>query len=77
MSEQPSEQRIDHGAAAAASGPDSDPGEGQGLATDSAHQHAGDRDTGDLPLAGDKRRDTDAPADGDTEGEQVLRRSAE
>jgi hypothetical protein len=76
MSEQPSEQRIDHGAAAAA-GPDSDVGEGQGLANDSAHQHAGDRDTGDLPIAGDDRDDTTVPADGDTEGEQVLRRNGE
>lgn len=72
-----SEQRIDQGAAAAASGPDSDAAEGQGLATDSAHQHAGDRDTGDLPVAGDERQDTDVPGDGDTDGEQVLRRSAQ
>jgi len=49
--------------------------EQQGLATDATHQHAGARDTGDLPLSGDERRDPDVPADGDTEGEQVLRRT--
>ncbi|MBA2768372.1 MAG: hypothetical protein H0U35_04450 [Sporichthyaceae bacterium] len=70
-----SEQRIDHAAEAAATSRDTNLEEGQGLATDATHQHAGARDTGDLPLSGDERRDPDVPADGDTEGEQVLRRT--
>jgi hypothetical protein len=76
------DQRIDSGAAAAASG-DADPGEGQGLATPGAHTGGGVGDAEDLrtpqsgPGQSDERGDAYEPAEGDTEGEQAMSRMTE
>jgi hypothetical protein len=68
-----SEQRIEHGAAAAA-GSDADPGEGQGLANDATQRsgEAAETDERREMERGD-REDPTITGEGDTEGERTLR----
>ena len=68
-----SEQRIDHGAAAAA-GADADPGEGQGLAHDALQRSGDAADTDERrEMERGDREDLTTTAEGDTEGERALR----
>lgn len=66
-----SEQRIDKAADAATAG-DADPGDGQGLATPSAHPGGMTGGSGDLLNPRDERRPADESPDGDTEGERSV-----
>ncbi|MDP9395950.1 MAG: hypothetical protein M3Q27_17525 [Actinomycetota bacterium] len=73
------EQRIDHAAAQVVTTGDADPSEGQGLASPGVHAGAlgGDvTDKGDITTSDDEGREPGQhidSADGDTEGERVLR----